>query len=79
MADEQTSLAGSFRVGLATNAGVARELVTTLTAGEDLDRLDRFPEDLLAVSREEVMSAIARYLHPERLTVTAAGDFDSGA
>ncbi len=75
LADERTALAGSYRVGLATNAGVAREVVTTLAAGEDVGRLDRYPEELLAVTRDQVMDAIARYLHPERLVVTAAGDF----
>ena len=75
LADERTALAGSYRVGLATNAGVARELVTALAAGEDVSRLDTFPEDLLAVSRGQVMNAIGRYFHPERLVMTSAGDF----
>jgi len=75
LADERTALAGSYRVGLATNAGVARELVTTLAAGEDVGRLDGYPEELMAVTRDQVMDAIKRHLHPERLVVTAAGDF----
>jgi len=77
LADECSALAGGYRVGLATNGGVARELVTTLTAGEDLDRLDRFPEDLLGVTRDQVMDAIRDHLHPDRLVMTAAGDFGS--
>jgi zinc protease len=76
LADERSALAGAYRVGLATNAGVARELVTSLSAGESIDRLDRFPEELLAVDREEVMEAIRTHLHPERLVMTAAGDFE---
>ena len=75
LADERSAIAGSYRVGLATNSGVAREMVTALTAGEGLDRLDRFPEQLLAVDRQQVMAAIANHLHPEQLVVTAAGDF----
>jgi zinc protease len=75
LADECSALAGSYRVGLATNGGVARELVTTFTAGESLDRLDRFPEDLLAVNRDRVMDAIRDHFHPDRLVMTAAGDF----
>ncbi len=75
LADERTALAGSYNVGLATNGGVARELVTTLAAGEEISRLDTYPADLLSVDRDQVMAAIARYLHPERLVVTAAGDF----
>jgi zinc protease len=75
LADERSALAGAYRVGLATNSGVARELVTALTAGEGVDRLDRFPEDVLAVTREEVLDAIREHLHPDRLVLTAAGDF----
>jgi zinc protease len=75
LADERQALAGSYRVGLATNAGVARELVTALTAGEDVARLDAFPEQLLAVDQEQVMAAIHHHLRPDRLVLTAAGDF----
>jgi zinc protease len=71
--DERQALAGSYRVSLATNAGVARELVTTLSAGEPVESLDRYPDELLAVSREQVMEAIRRHLHPDGLVVTAAG------
>ncbi len=75
LGDERTALAGSYRVGLATNSGVARELLMAMTAGEGVERLDRFPEQLLAVSREQVMAAVQQHLHPEHLVMTAAGDF----
>ena len=74
-ADERSALAGAYRVGLATNSGVARELVTALSVGEGVDRLDRFPEDVLAVTHDQLMEAIREYLHPDRLVLTAAGDF----
>lgn len=73
--DERMALSGAYRVGLATNSGVARELVTALTAGEGVERLDRFPEELLEVSRDQVMAAISQHFHPEQLVLTAAGDF----
>ncbi len=73
--DERTALSGAYRVGLATNSGVARELVTALTSSEGVERLDRFPEQLLEVSRDEVMAAIKEHLHPDQLVLTAAGDF----
>ncbi|MEJ2580419.1 MAG: insulinase family protein, partial [Acidobacteriota bacterium] len=74
--DERSALSGAYRVGLATNSGVARELVTALTAGEPIERLDRFPEDLLAVDREGVVEAIRTHLLPDQLVMTAAGDFE---
>ena len=73
LADERLAQAGAFRVGLATNGGVARELVAALTAGEAVAALDRYPERLLEVTREEVVAAIRRHIHPERLVVTVAG------
>jgi zinc protease len=77
LADERTALAGAYRVGLATNSGVARELVTVLTAGQRVERLDRYPEELLAVNRDEVMAAIARHLDPSRLVLTVAGSINA--
>ena len=76
LADERSALAGSYRVGLATNSGIARELVTALTAGEPVERLDRFPEQLLSVDRDQVVEAIRTHLHPDQIIVTAAGDFE---
>jgi zinc protease len=76
LADERSALAGAYRVGLATNSGIARELVTALTADEPIERLDRFPEQLLAVDREQVIEAIRTHLHPDQIIVTAAGDFE---
>jgi zinc protease len=70
---ERLSVSGSYRVGLATNSGVARELVTAMTVGGDVTWLDRYPQRVLEVSLEEVRAAVARTIHPERLIVTAAG------
>jgi zinc protease len=75
LADEQTALAGSYRVGLATNSGVARELVMAMTSGEGVERLDRFPDQLLSVTPAEVRSALRRHIRPAELSLAAAGDF----
>ncbi len=77
LADERSALAGAYRVGLATNSGIARELVTALTADEPIERLDLFPEQLLAVERDQVVEAIRSHFHPDQIIVTAAGDFNS--
>jgi zinc protease len=73
LADERLAQAGAYRVALATNGGVARELMAALTAGEPVAALDLYPDRLLGVTREEVVAAIHRHLHPERLVVTVAG------
>ncbi|HHQ48757.1 MAG TPA: insulinase family protein, partial [Acidobacteria bacterium] len=73
VAEQRESQAGSYTVGLATNGGVARELVAVLTSGEGLEALDGYPRSLLETSREEVAAAARRHLHPESLVLTAAG------
>jgi zinc protease len=71
--DERQALSGSFRVALATNAGVARQLVVALTAGLPVSFLDEYPQRLLSTSRDDVVAAIRRHIHPERLVLSAAG------
>jgi predicted Zn-dependent peptidase len=51
--------------------------VTALTAGESIERLDLFPEAVMAVDRDQVLEAVRTHLHPDKLIVTAAGDFGS--
>ena len=50
--------------------------MTALTAGEPIERLDRFPEQILAVGRDQGLDAIRTHFHPDQLIVTAAGDFE---
>jgi len=77
LVDERTAHAGSYRVGLATNSGVARELVTALTAGQPVEHLDRYPDQILATTRDEVIAATQRHIRPDELVLTAAGTFES--
>lgn len=74
--DEQSSIAGSFKVGLATNGGVAGQLSSIELYGLGLDYLDRFPDIVRAVTVDQVNAAIRKYLHPEVATTVIAGTFD---
>ena len=71
--DERQAWAGGYQVGLATNVGVALELVKTMLVGQDISRMDRFPKELLAVTRDEVTEALRRHIDPKRLAVSVAG------
>jgi zinc protease len=73
--DEQSSIAGSFIVGLATNGGLASQLSSIELYGLGDDYLDRFPGLVQAVTREEVNAAIETYFHPEVATTIIAGTF----
>jgi zinc protease len=74
--DERRAQAGAYQVGLATNGGVARELVSVLTAGEPIARLDEYPRQLLATTRDQVLEAVKRHIRPDELTLAVAGSLN---
>lgn len=74
--DEKSSAVGSFKVSLATNAGLAAALWNAEFYRLGLDYVERYPELVRAVTVEEVNAAIRKYFRPERLTVVVAGDLD---
>jgi zinc protease len=72
--DERSAMAGSYRVGLATPGGLARELARLARHGLPASELDHIPERILGTSRDEVKSAVTRHLAPGHLVVAAAGE-----
>jgi len=79
VAEQREAQSGAYRVGLATNSSVARELVTALASGLGIGFLDDYPRRVLAVTRDEVAAAARRHMHPDRLVTAAAGSVDEGA
>jgi threonine dehydratase len=73
---ERLSVSGGYRVGLATNGGVAREMVTAMTTGDSFAFLDQYPESVMAVSLDDVRRAVDRTIHPDRLITTVAGSLN---
>ena len=71
--DKQTTITGSFKVGLATTGGLAASLLAYAERGFDVGYLDRFPEDVEALSLEEVNAAIERHFKPEGFGIAVAG------
>jgi len=74
LAVEQAAMAGSYRVGLATSAGLARELSRLARHGLEIGEIDRLPERILAVTAAEVAAALRGHLDPSRLSVVVAGE-----
>jgi zinc protease len=72
--DEKASLAGSYRVSLATPGGKSRELVRLARHGLDPLEMERIPERVLAIRRDEVVEAVRRHIAPDHLAVAVAGD-----
>jgi zinc protease len=75
IADEQSSLIGGYKIGLATNAGIAGQLVNAEIYGLGVNYLDEFPQHVKALSKSEIDAAIRKYIHPEVMTTVKAGTF----
>jgi zinc protease len=73
LADERAAMAGSYRVSLATPSGMARELARLARHGLPVTEIDRIPEKILAIRREDVVGAVRRHIDPGRLCVAVAG------
>ena len=77
LADEKSSAIGSFKVGLATNSGLAQAMWNAEFYKLGADYIDRYPQIIQAVSVEEVNAAIRKYFRPDQLTVVIAGDIET--
>ena len=75
--DEKSSAVGSFKVALATNAGMAEALWNAEFYGLGPDYVDRYPQLIRAVTAEEVNAAVRKYFRPDHLTVVIAGDIEA--
>lgn len=75
IADEQSSMIGGYKVGLATNAGIAGQLANTEMYGLGVSYLDEYPERVKALGKSEIDDAIRKYIHPECMTTVLAGTF----
>ncbi|MDT4955841.1 MAG: zinc protease [Acidobacteriota bacterium] len=77
LADEKSAAIGSFKVGLATNGGLAQSMWNAEFYRLGLDYIDRYPQIIQAVTIEEVNAATRKYFRPDQLTVVIAGDIET--
>jgi zinc protease len=71
--DKKTTITGSFKVGLATTAGLASALLNNAERGFDVSYLDEFPGRIEALTLERVNGAVRRHFDPERFHFALAG------
>jgi len=74
LAAEREAMAGSYRVSLATSAGLARELSRLVRHDLEIAEIDRLPERILAIGAAQVQAALASHLAPAYLSLAVAGD-----
>ncbi|HMF57229.1 MAG TPA: pitrilysin family protein [Pyrinomonadaceae bacterium] len=77
LAAEKSSAIGSFKVSLATNAGIAGALWNAEFYNLGADYIDRYPQIINSVTLEEVNAAIKKYFRPDQMTIVIAGDYDA--
>ena len=73
--DKKTTIAGNFKVGLATTAGLASTLYQHAILGFDVGYLDQYPLDVEAVTLDQVRDAIHRSFRPDTFQTALAGMF----
>jgi zinc protease len=73
MSDAQSYLTGSLVLGLETNDGVAGTLVDIEYYDLGLDYIDRYPDIINNIRREDVTAVAQKYLSTENYVVAVAG------
>jgi len=71
--DEQSSIIGSFKIGLATNSGMASQIAASELFGLGVKYLDDYPSLVSMITKSDVDEAIRKYIHPEVATTVVAG------
>ncbi|NNF03754.1 MAG: insulinase family protein [Rhodothermales bacterium] len=69
----KTTLVGSYEVRLETTRAIAATVLSHLERGYRLERLDTLPDEIEALSVEDVNEALSRHLSMDRLHVCSAG------
>lgn len=73
MTDEKQSRTGKFKVDLASNAGIAGALDMAESYGFGIAYLDEYPAKVERITRDEIVEAVRRHVHPDELVEVAAG------
>lgn len=71
--EEKSSRIGRFKVDLAANSGIAEALDAAVYYGFGVDYLDRYPELVERITKEEADAAFARRVSPDSFTTVSAG------
>jgi zinc protease len=73
LSDSQSNFIGSMPLSLETNGGVAEALLNVERHKLGLDYYRRFPDEIKAITREQIRGVAARYLTNDKMAVSIAG------
>jgi zinc protease len=79
LSDSKSNYIGSMPLSLESNGGVADALMSMERFGLGLDYYRKFPDEINAVTREQVRAAAQHYLPSNKLAVAVAGPARPGA
>jgi zinc protease len=77
--DSKTYLNGALPLHLETNEGISGLLLDIEQYGLGYDYLQRYPDIIGAVTREDVQRMVRHYLDPQRAVLAMAGTFARAA
>lgn len=73
IADSKSYLIGGMPLSLERNEGVASRLMTIQLFGHDLDYLRKVPNEIAALTREDLLEASKMFIDPEIYALAVAG------
>lgn len=73
---KKTTASGMYKVGLATTAGLAGQILATVERGRELEHIDTYTDRINALTLDQVNAAIKNYCDPEKLVTVAAGSLE---
>jgi zinc protease len=69
----KTTITGSYKIALATSAGVASQVLATVQRGLPLAEIDAYPAKVEALTLAQVNAAVKKYLSADKLVTVMAG------
>jgi zinc protease len=79
LAKRKQGLIGGYEVGLATTAGLAGTILSTIQRGYDLSWLDGYPKAVEALTTAQVNAAIKKHLDPGNMVLVEAGSLGAAS
>jgi zinc protease len=73
LSDSRSHIIGSLPLSLESNAGVATALLTLERYDLGLDYFRQFADRIKAITAEQILQTVRRYMHPDRLGIAIAG------
>ena len=69
----KTTITGSYKIALATSAGVAGQVLATVQRGLPLAYIDEYPGKIESLTLGQVNAAVKKYVVPDQMVTVLAG------